>query len=381
MNKHDATTQLDNFIPVILAGGSGTRFWPRSRRTRAKQVLALDGDQTMIQETFKRLLPSASIQQTWVVANDGLAGAVQEQLPNLPADQLVCEPCARNTAAACGLMAYILRRRDPHTVLGIFPSDHVVTDSARFTEVLAAGTALARTRGNIVVLGAPPSSPETGYGYIEEGLSCWQASNSNVPVCHVTRFTEKPDYETALRFVESKQYSWNSGMFLWSADTLCDALEEHAPKLAYLLQMIAAEHGTPLFDSVFAELYPQCQNISIDYAVLEPRSQKGLDSHIFCMPADFGWNDLGSWSALYHHRRTAGGHAKGCNVVESKTSRNIEASSNYVYAPGRHVALLGVDNLVVVLTDDAVLVTRQDKSQDVGKIVKHLTQDGFLQLT
>lgn len=381
MIKHENVSSLDNFVPIILAGGSGTRFWPRSRKTRAKQVLVLDGDRTMIQDTFTRLLPSASIQQTWVVANDGLAHAVREQLPGLPGDQLICEPCARNTAAACGLMAYILRQRNPHTILGIFPSDHVIADKARFSEVLAAGVLLASERGNIVVLGAPPSLPETGYGYIEEGAAYDGARTSAVPVRHVNRFTEKPDYDTAVRFVESKRYSWNSGMFLWSADTLCDALEEHAPQLAYLLESIAAAHGSPIFDAVFAELYPQCQNISIDYAVLEPRSQKGPESHIFCMPADFGWNDLGSWSALYHHRRIAGGHAKGSNVIESKASLHLEATSNYVYAPGRHVALLGVDNLVVVLTDDAVLVTKQDKSQDVGRIVKHLTQDGFLQLT
>ena len=375
------TAPVEGFVPMVLAGGSGTRFWPRSRRARAKQVLALDGERTMIQDTFARLLPSALIDQTWIVANDGLAGAVREQLPQLPQEHLICEPCARNTAPACGLVAYIVRRLAPGAVLGVFPSDHVVTDRMRFTQVLRAGVELARERGNIVVLGAPPSHPETGYGYIEQGSACKDRQTGDVPVQSVVRFTEKPDFDTALRFVESKRYVWNSGMFLWSAQTLCEALEEYTPQLATLLEKIAAAYGTPEFETVFAELYPQCQNVSIDYAVIEPRSLKGSQSGIFCMPADFGWNDLGSWSALYQHRRSMGGYATGSNVVESAASVHIEASSNYVYAPGRHVALLGVDNLVVVLTEDAVLVTRQDRSQDVGKIVKHLTQGGYLQLT
>lgn len=371
----------EHFYPVILAGGSGTRFWPRSRKTRAKQVLALDGDLTMIQKTFHRVMPTSPADHVWVIANDGVAGAIRHQLPDMAPHQLLCEPCARNTAPACGLLAYIIARQDPSAVLGVFPSDHVVTDDGRFTEVLRAGTALARTRGNIVVLGAPPTHPETGYGYIEQGAAMPASDDSNVSVHRVTRFTEKPDFETARHFVESKRYAWNSGMFLWSAQTLCDAMLEHVPQLAVLLEEIAAAYGTPEFETVFGNLYPLCQNISIDYAVLEPRSAKGAASNIFCLPADFGWNDLGSWSALYQHHHSMGGYTKGANVVESNASIMIEAQSNYVYAPGRHVALLGVENLVVVVTEDAVLITRQDKSQEVGLIVKQLAQGGHLQLT
>ena len=381
MHKENSSSFPENFFPIILAGGSGTRFWPRSRKTRAKQVLALDGDHTMIQKTFARLMPTAPADRIWVIANDGVAGAVRSQLPALTPSQLICEPCARNTAAACGLMAFIIALQHPEAVLGVFPSDHVVSDVDRFSEVLRAGVATARTHGNIVVLGAPAVTPETGYGYIERSPDMLATNDPYVSAYRVSRFTEKPDYETACSFVQSERYAWNSGMFLWSAKTLCDALHEHAPRQAELLQQIAAAHGSPDFETVFEELYPLCQNISIDYAILEPRSAKGPDANIFCLPADFGWNDLGSWSALYQHHRSMSGFIKGANVVESTASVTIEAHTNYVYAPGRHVALLGVENLVVVVTDDAVLVTRQERSQDVGQIVKQLALGGHFQMT
>ena len=380
MHTADATGLPDNFFPVILAGGSGTRFWPRSRRKSAKQVLALDGERTMIQQTFDRLLHVASADRVWIVANEGVAGTIRSQITHMNPQQLVCEPAARNTAPACGLLAYLIAKQHPDAVLGIFPSDHVVGDTAAFADTIRRGVALARSSAGIVVLGVPAEHPETGYGYIEMNSGASYERHQD-GVAEVLRFTEKPDYETACRFVAAGRYAWNSGMFLWSARTLCQALQEHAPQLASLLERIAEAHGTPRFEKVFQQLYPECQSISVDYAVLEPRSRKGAGANIFCLPANFGWNDLGSWSALYQHHRSLAGRAGDANVVESSASINIEARGNYVYAPGRHVALLGVENLVVVLTDDAVLITTQNRSQEVGQIVKQLTLGGHLQLT
>ncbi len=364
------------FAPVILAGGSGTRFWPRSRRAHAKQVLALDGERTMIQQTVARLAGLASADDVWVITNGLLKAQIVEQLPELAEEHVLCEPAARNTAPACALAAFLLEREEPDTVIGIFPSDHVVKDVERFTEVIRAGVALASQRERIVVLGVPPTHPETGYGYIEQGdrVDRVNLPSGEIPVHRVTRFTEKPDALRAKEFLESGKYAWNSGIFLWSARTLANAIREHRPGLAPVLEQIAAAYGTVAFPQVFAELYPKCENISIDYAVLEPRSAKGeADSEIYCLPATFAWNDLGSWDALYEHSCEDGdAGSKQANVIESGSHVAIESHGSYVYAPGRTVALLGVRDLVVVVTDDAVLVTTRERSQDVSKVTRML---------
>jgi mannose-1-phosphate guanylyltransferase len=366
------------FAPVILAGGSGTRFWPRSRRAQAKQVLALDGDRTMIQQTLGRLLPVATAEAVWVITNTLLDATIAEQLPEVPRGNILSEPVARNTAPACALAAFLLEPTAPDTVIGIFPSDHVVGNPVRFAEVIRSGAELAASGEKIVVLGVPPTRAETGYGYIELGAVVGAASG--VPVRRVKRFTEKPDRARAEEFVAAGNYAWNSGMFLWSARTLVRAIREHCPAMAPLLEQIAAAFGTEDFPRVFAEVYPLCENISIDYAVLEPRSAKGeMGSEIYCLPADFAWNDIGSWAALDEHR--AGGapeQAARVNVVDgaSELPVEIDAHGNYVYAPGKAVVLLGVSDLVVVETTDAILITTRERSQDVGKVVAELKARG-----
>lgn len=364
------------FAPVILAGGSGTRFWPRSRKARAKQVLALDGERTMIQQTVARLAGLAETRDVWVITNNLLKSQIEEQLPQLADEHVLCEPSARNTAPACALAAFLLERHEPDTVIGIFPSDHVVKNVHRFTEVIRAGVALAASGERIVVLGVPPTRAETGYGYIEQGARVDSAHLpcGEIPVHRVKRFTEKPDAQRANEFLRSGNYAWNSGIFLWSARTLANAIREHRPAISPLLEQIAAVYGTPDFKQVFAELYPNCENVSIDYAVLEPRSAKGeTASEIYCLPANFEWNDLGSWDALYEHSsENLEGAPSEANVIEAKANVSIESKGSYVYAPGRTVALLGVQDLVVVVTEDAVLITTRERSQDVGRVTRAL---------
>jgi len=345
-----------HFYPVILAGGRGTRFWPLSRKRRAKQLLALDGKHTMIQQTVARL------------TNNDLRSAIARQLPKLPPKQIIAEPVGRNTAPAIGLAAFLLLREDPDAVLGLFPSDHVIAEPAQYRATLNRGIEIAAAGENIVVLGIPPTRPETGYGYIEAGAPAQDES------LRVRRFTEKPDLPAARQFFEAGNYFWNSGMFLWRADTLANALREHLPNTAPLLEKIAAAYGTRKFEATFRKLYPKCENISIDYAVLEPRSAKGeAPSRIFCLPSDFGWNDLGSWTALHEHH-TAKAKASDRSPVSTSGSFALNATNNYVHVPGKFVALVGVSNLVIVETEDALLVTTLDQSQDVGKVVKHLDE-------
>jgi mannose-1-phosphate guanylyltransferase len=378
-----AGAEQPEFAAVILAGGSGTRFWPRSRRAQPKQVLSLDGDRTMIQNTLERVMPVVSSGQVWIITNDLLAETIAKQLPDVAETHILREPAARNTAPACGLAAFLLERQSPDTVLGVFPSDHTVGDVARFRRVVRAGAALARRTAAIVVLGVSPGRPETGYGYIELGAAVDPIveSGESIPVRRVHRFTEKPDKVKAKRFLRSGNYSWNSGMFLWTAKTLADAMREHQPKTAGLLEKIADAWGTPKFEKVFAELYPNCESISIDYAVLEPRSAKGEGkSELYCLPGDFAWSDLGSWAALHEHvaERT---ESHNSNVFETGHHVEIASTGCYVFSPNKTVALVGVKDLVVVETDDAILITTREGSQDVGKVVAELKNTGRHDLT
>jgi mannose-1-phosphate guanylyltransferase len=332
----------------------------------------------MIQQTVDRLLPIADAKDIWVVTNDLLKDAIADQLPNVVPNHILSEPSARNTAPACALAAFLLEKSQPETIIGIFPSDHVVKDAARFAAIVKAGIALASSGQKIIVLGVPATKVETGYGYIEHGDVSEEMNG--VTVRRVKRFTEKPHKALAEAFVASGNYAWNSGMFLWSVKTLTNAIREHSPAIATQMEKIAVAYGTPEFSRVFAEIYPLCENISIDYAVLEPRSAKGEQaSEIYCLPGDFCWNDLGCWSALHEHVADCGPEDLAKKNVFDKTNQaciDIDSQGNYVYAPGKAVALVGVSDLVVVETEDALLITTRERSQDVGKVVAELKQAG-----
>jgi mannose-1-phosphate guanylyltransferase len=362
-----------NFYPVILAGGRGTRFWPLSRKHRAKQLLALDGKQTMIQQTVSRLLPLAPAKSFWIITNEDSQRELSRQTPRLSKQQIIAEPVGRNTAPAIGLAAFILSESDPNAVIGMFPSDHVIGDEKSYRQILQEGIKIAAAGENIVVLGIRPTRPETGYGYIEVDSAAGGARR-------VRRFAEKPPAERAARFVDAGNYFWNSGMFIWSARTLTNALREHLPKTAALVEQIAKTFGTRKFAATFRRLYPKCENISIDYAVLEPRSSKGRqNSNIFCLLADFGWNDLGSWTALHEHH-TAKKQPSDGNLIASEGFFSLNAAGNYVHSPKKFVATVGVNDLVIVETDDALLITTREHAQDVGKIVKYLDEKKLLKL-
>jgi mannose-1-phosphate guanylyltransferase len=347
-------------------------------------VLALDGNRTMIQQTVERLTPLVDPADVWIITNDLLDEVIAEQLPEVPREHILSEPAARNTAPACALAAFLLEKIEPETVIGIFPSDHVVKNRMRFVEVVRAGIALAASGDKIVVLGVPPTRAETGYGYIELGAKVEpsQVPHGEIAVRRVKRFTEKPNAALAEQFVASGNYAWNGGIFLWSARTLANAIREHCPAMVPLLERIAEAHRTSKaeFDRVFAEVYPQCDNISIDYAVLEPRSAKGeAGAEIYCLPGDFDWNDLGCWSSLHEH--VADCPPENVSIVNvfdgtDPICISIDSTGNYVHAPGKVIALVGVSNLVVVQTKDALLITTRERSQDVGKVVAELKSAG-----
>ena len=360
--------RIPHFHPVIIAGGSGTRFWPLSRRRMPKQTLALDGKQTMVQQTVSRLMALASKDRFLVITGEEMAPAIRKQLKSVKPAQIIAEPVSRNTAPAIGLAAHILLRRDPEAVLGVFPADQTISGVEKFRSDIERAVQKAHDGGNVVIFGIPPDRPETGYGYVQ------YAGDEGHGIFRVLRFTEKPDAVTAEKFVTSGDYLWNGGMFFWKAQTVIHALERLQPEMSSLLAKIAATYGTAKFARSFKKLYSKCQNISIDYAVMEPVSRGQVDGiELFCLRAGFAWNDLGSWTSLHQHRsRQEMADASG-NIMNSAGSYTLESGHNFIHAPGRYVALVGVEDLVVVETPDALLVTTRQRSQNVAQVVKHLS--------
>ncbi|MGI8960465.1 MAG: mannose-1-phosphate guanylyltransferase [Bryobacteraceae bacterium] len=341
---------------LIMAGGRGTRFWPRSRRRNAKQVLRFFGERTLIQQTVDRLKGVIPPENVWVITNDFLQAEIRKQLPQVPKEQIIAEPSQRNTAPCVALAAQILAEIDPEAVMGVFPADHLILRAARFRSFVESAFRSAEG-GGVVILGIQPRWPETGYGYIEFPKSVRPGAREAIPIAS---FREKPDSETAKKFVKRGNFFWNAGMFFWRASTVLDLLRRHQPKTAALLA------GLPSFRSkgFMAKLrtaYPLCDDISVDYALIE--KAKGI---LGIAADDIGWNDVGSWDAVYELGAKDGDR----NASRGELFAN-ESHGNYVDAD-KVVALIGVDDLIVVDTPDALLIANRSKAQDVSKLVKTL---------
>ncbi len=351
---------MKNFHGLILAGGRGTRFWPLSRRASAKQVLRLFGERSLIQQTVDRLKPVLPPERIWILTNDHLRAEIVKQLPEVPARQILAEPAQRNTAPAIGLAARILHGIDPESIMGVFPADHVIGNPRSYIRQLKPAIAAAQA-GKIVVLGIQPRWAETGYGYIEFPKGVQPGAPKLLPV---RRFREKPDAKTAQKFLDAGNFYWNAGMFFWKTGVLLDALREFQPKTASLLASLPP-FGQRGFAARLEETFPRCENISIDFAVLEKaKNVVGLPT------GDFGWNDVGSWNAVYelHGRDKQGNAVRNSALIE-------DSSGNFVDAK-KLVALLGVHDLVIVDTPDALLVADRKRAQQVGDLVKLLEKGG-----
>lgn len=346
---------------LILAGGRGTRFWPRSRRNKAKQVLRFFGDRSLIQQTVDRLGPVLPPAQIWILTNDHLRAEIVDQLPEVPKRQILAEPAARNTAPAIGLAAHILQSIDPDAVMGVFPADHVIGKTHEYERLLRPAFRAAK-HGEMVVLGIQPRWPETGYGYIEFPPDVHAGAREPV---RVLSFREKPDASTAAGFIAAGNFYWNSGMFFWRTSVLLDAVRRFLPKTASLLANLPP-FGSRQFASKLQEVFPLCDNISIDYAVLEKAA------NVVGIPAgDIGWNDVGSWNAVYElQKRDPQGNALRADALVE------DSTGNYVHAEGKLVALLGVKDLIVVDTTDALLIADRNHAQQVGELVKRLEKSG-----
>lgn len=345
---------------LVLAGGSGTRFWPLSRGRRPKQFLALDGERSLLQATVDRLAPLVEPRSVWICTTQALADAVREQLPDVPPEQILAEPCGRNTAPAIGWSLHQMPEEARDGVVAVLPADHRVAEGAAFRAALEQAGGLAAREDRVVALGVTPRWAETGYGYLE--LVAGDVSEAGSPAREarrVERFVEKPDAQNAARYLASGRHLWNAGIFVFRGAVLLDHLERFEPEIG---RGLAAIDDAP---ERLEALYPELPKISIDYAVMER-----LEGEIAAVALDAGWSDLGSWEALTEvvPADGAGNHIRGDVLA-------IDARSNLLVADHGTVAVVGVENLVVVRTEDTVLVLPRERSQDVRQIVAAL-RDG-----
>lgn len=349
---------MDHLYALIVAGGSGTRLWPRSRKDSPKQFLDIVSDRTMLQETYDRTVPLIPPERILVITNDAYVGTVREQLPELPAENIIGEPSGHGTAPAVGLGAIILRRRDPDAIMAMLTADHLIRRTDEFRSVLTAAAKVA-DRGHLVTLGITPSQPETGYGYIHRGEPLPGADDR--PAYRVLEFIEKPDRATAERFVASHEYYWNSGMFVWRVDVILREIRRLMPRLAAQLGEIEAALETPRARAVLERVWDGVANQTIDYGVMERAEDVAV------VPADIGWSDVGSWATLFELLPADG---KG-NVVIGE-HLGVETRNSLIYSPRRLIATVGIEDLVIVDTDDALLVCPRHRAQEVKALVDEL---------
>ncbi len=351
---------------IILAGGRGTRFWPRSRTRTPKQLLNIVGKTTMLEQTVARLRPLLPADHIWSVTNAEQDVALRKQLPAAARRRVLTEPVGRNTAAAIALAAIHVRHAvEGDALLAVLPADHYIARPEGYREIVRTALQLAREPERMVVLGIPPTRPDTGFGYVEKMGEPLDVDGR--PIYAVRRFTEKPQLEMAKEYVASGNYQWNAGMFFWRVSTFLAALQKYLPKTHDALEALAPHIGKRSYAAKLKRIYGKLENISVDYAILEHATREDGASRVFVIPADFGWSDIGSWAAVYE---LVAKHP-GENVLAGK-GHTIDAEGNFLWSPDKFVAAIGVRDLVVVDTPDALLICSRERAQDVGKIVKAL---------
>ncbi|MEW6183487.1 MAG: mannose-1-phosphate guanylyltransferase [Bacillota bacterium] len=349
---------------VILAGGGGERFWPLSSKEQPKQFLELIGDRTMLQQTVDRLAGFVKPRDILIVTGRGFGELAREQLPQIPAGNIIEEPCGRDTAAAVGLAAVYLERRDPQGVMAVLPADHYIADPVKFCRVLEIAVETARSGEWLVTLGITPTRPETGYGYIQRGRLLKTVGST--AVYKALRFTEKPDALKARRFLASDKYFWNSGMFVWRIDVILQLFKKYLPELTGGLERIGSALGTDQAASMLETVYPSLPRISIDYGVMEQAA------NVLVLPADFGWDDVGTWPAWARYGGIQDGQG---NVIEGNGVL-VESSGCVIRASNHVVAALGIRDLVIVEENGRLLVCPKNRAQEIKRLVAALKEAG-----
>ncbi len=346
-----------SFFAVIMAGGVGKRFWPQSRRATPKQLLRIAGEESMLRMTVDRLKQVTNVEHILIVTNSEQEEGIRAEIPELPMDNILIEPEGKNTAPAIGLAAILVQHRDPNAVMGIFPADHYIEDGDAFDNYLHQGITVAKDMKGLVTFGVIPSRPATGYGYIQYH----ERTNPDEPIYAVKAFAEKPDFETAQLFLNSGDFLWNSGMFVWQVDVILNSFKEFLPEIWDSLNNIRGAIGKPVWNSVLTVEWATLRSISIDYGVMEKAK------NVFVVKVDYAWNDVGSWDAVHEMRNKdeAGNVSRGEVLYHN-------AKNNLVLSEGKTVAMVGVEDLVVIDTKDALLIIPRGQTEKVKDLV-----DGF----
>ncbi len=346
---------------VLMAGGVGSRFWPRSRQLKPKQLLNLLGETSMLQMTYKRIRPLADPDHILVVTSEELRKEVAAQLSELPAHNIIAEPVGRNTAPCIGLAASIIARRSGNQeVMITLPADHLIKNGSRFRKMIEKAADYAKEKDCLVTIGIKPTYPETGYGYIQRGEVI--GGETDTSLYKVKTFAEKPNIDTAKRFLKSGDFLWNSGMFIWTVSAIRKEFELYEPEMAEGFKALEEAVDTPGFETVLSDVYAKIKSVSIDYAIMEKADR------VCILEASFEWNDLGSWEAAY----TISEKDENGNAVQAKAFQGVDARNNFIYSTKKLVAAVDVENLVVVETDDALLICKKDQSQKVKDVVDAL---------
>jgi len=353
---------MPNVYAVIMAGGVGTRFWPRSREKTPKQLLEIVDKGTMIQNTVKRISDLIEPKNILIVTSKVQKSSISKQLPSVPDENIITEPLGRNTAPCIGLAGLFVRRMDPEAVMVVLPSDHIMHDEEEFRRVLRLAIWVAYESGRLITVGIQPTRPETGYGYIQ----VVDEDNSTNPyfargVFKVKTFAEKPNLTVAQQFLVSGDFLWNSGMFIWRVDAIMREIKNHLPEMNAELIKIDSAIGSEKYDSIVETTYRTIRGISIDYGVMEKAKE------VYVIKGNFGWSDVGSWDEVY---RISGKDEDGNSVTGQTLLQNTK--NTLVHAGDKFIATIGVQDLIVIATDDAVLVCKQGQSQDVKEVVDYL---------
>lgn len=342
---------------MIMAGGVGSRFWPMSTESMPKQFIDVLGvGRTLLQLTYDRfhgICPDANF---WVVTNARYADQVRAQLPDIPQDNILLEPCRRNTAPCIAYVSWRIKMKDPNANIVVTPSDHWITDTTEFRRIITTCLKFTSETDAVVTLGMKPNRPETGYGYIQSDLTSSSARNKEI--FRVDSFREKPDVQTALRYIRQNNYFWNAGIFIWRVETIVNAFRLYMPTMSHLFESLAPVYGTPQEQEAIDRLYPQCESISVDYAIMEKAEE------IFVCPADFGWSDLGTWgSLLMQVKRDLYGNGCIGGNVELYDSHNCIVHT----LQEKRVVLQGLDGYIVAENNDMLLVCKLSEEQRIGK--------------
>lgn len=345
-----------NLYAVIMAGGVGSRFWPRSKKKLPKQLLKIIGDSTMIQATVDRLNGLVEKKNIYIISNEEQRPEVVKQLHDVPVENIIDEPFGRNTAAAIGFASIIIKEKDPDALTFVFPADHIIKDEDNFRNTLLSAAKFANESKGLLTIGINPSRPETGYGYIQ--INDNKVSDN---IFKVYSFAEKPNYATAVRFLESGDFLWNSGMFIWRVDTILEEMKMLMPDLYNGLIKISESLSKSNFKEVLTNVYSQLKKVSIDYGIMEKSSK------VYLTRGSFIWSDVGSWEEVYQlAEKNEDGNSLSGNIY---TDMVVDS---YIYSPEKLTAVIGVDNLIVINHDDTLLICRRDKAQEVKKVVDYL---------